>query len=66
MSNWKDFKDTLFEDKKNEQKIKSFVQNVEEISGQYFDEKTKTIRDRNKKFLLATSSTANIKKNGIF
>lgn len=39
----KDTKDTLFEDKKNEQKIKSFVQNVEEISGQYFDEKTTLI-----------------------
>ncbi|MGX0401767.1 mannitol operon transcriptional activator [Staphylococcus pasteuri] len=39
----KDTKDTLFEDKKNEQKIKSFVQTVEEISGQYFDEKTTLI-----------------------
>ncbi|MCI2771973.1 BglG family transcription antiterminator [Staphylococcus warneri] len=35
----KDTKDTLFEDKKSEQKIKSFVQTVEEISGQYFDDK---------------------------
>ncbi|MFV5932821.1 BglG family transcription antiterminator [Staphylococcus warneri] len=35
----KDTKDTLFEDKKSEQKIKSFVQKVEEISGQYFDDK---------------------------